>query len=135
MFKDIKTGNAITDGEQFRFWIVGRIEQWCKKNGVPFDAEKYGPRNSDAIEVKWGMYDKGDSRSEWASCSGMIGMSVLIRGDSTFYFRDIKDQVKCKEARLNAEGDYVLWKEDVEHTWEMHEDSVFLTLRWPDGNG
>ena len=28
------------------------------------------------------------------------------------------------------EGDYVIWKEDIEHTWKMLDDSVFLTLRW-----
>jgi hypothetical protein len=134
MLQDIKTGNTITDGKEFRFWVVGRVEKWCKANNVPFDTEKYGLRNSSNIEVKWGIYDKGDSRSEWASCSSMIGMSILLRGDSTFYFRDVKDHVKCTEVRLKDEGDYVLWKEEVEHSWNIHENSVFLTLRWPAGN-
>ena len=134
MFQEIKTGNTITDGKEFRFWVVGRVEQWCKARNIPFDPEKYGLRNSSNIEVKWGIYEKGDSRSEWASCSSMIGMSILIRGDAAFYFRDVKDQINYKEVRLKNEGDYVLWKEEVEHTWKIHENSVFLTLRWPAGN-
>jgi hypothetical protein len=32
--------------------------------------------------------------------------------------------------RLRNEGDYVIWREDMEHTWRMDEDSEILTLRW-----
>jgi len=131
MFQDIKTGNAIIDGKDFRFWIVGRIEHWCRENNIPFDTEKYSLRSSDSVEIKWGIYNKGDSRPEWASCSSMVGMSILITGDSTFYFREVNDPVKYREVSLKSEGDYVLWREEVEHTWEIHEDSTFLTIRWP----
>ena len=52
-----------------------------------------------------------------------------------FYFRDIDNHENRREVRLKAEGDYVIWKEHVEHTWKMDEDSVFLTLRWQSING
>lgn len=129
---NITSGNAITDGEEFRFWFVGRIETWCRENNVPFDAEKFGLRNAHDIEIKWGIYKKGETRSEWASSSDMTGMSILIRGDSIFTFREIHGPGEVKDVRLGKEGDYVIWREDVEHTWKMLEDSVFLTLRWRD---
>ena len=130
MLSDITTGNAKTDGRDFRFWFVGEIEKWCMENNISFDKGTFGLRNAGGIEIKWGTYKKGEVRSVWASCSSMTGMSILIRGDSTFYFRDIKDNSKKREVRLNSEGDYVIWKENVEHTWKIDEDSVFLTLRW-----
>ncbi len=130
MSLDITTGNTITDGKDFRFWIVGRIEEWCNDNDIPFDKEEFGLRNSKDIELKWGIYKKGDDRTEWASCSNMIGMSIILQGDSMFYFRDKNNHEKLKEVRLKSEGDYVIWREDVEHTWKMNEDSVFITLRW-----
>jgi hypothetical protein len=133
MLEDITTGNTVTDGREFRFWVVGEIEKWCSKINAPFDREKFGLRNSKEIEIKWGVYSKGEDRSEWASCSDRIGMSILIRGDSTFCFRNINDHARRREVRLKTEGDYVIWKENIEHTWRMDEDSVFLTLRWLPG--
>jgi hypothetical protein len=130
MLEDITTGNTVTDGRDFRFWVVGEIEKWCKEINAPFDRERFGLRNSKEIEIKWGVYSNGDVRSAWASCSGRIGMSILIRGDSTFNFRNINDHTMRREVRLKTEGDYVIWKENVEHTWRINEDSVFLTLRW-----
>jgi cupin superfamily acireductone dioxygenase involved in methionine salvage len=60
----------------------------------------------------------------------MTGMSILIRGDSIFTFREMNGQGDSREVRLMKEGDYIIWQENVEHTWKMLEDSVFLTLRW-----
>lgn len=130
MLENITTGNAIEDGKEFHFWVVGRIQEWCKGKNIPYETEKFGLRNTDTIEIKWGIYKKGDVRTEWASGSELTGMSILIRGDSTFYFRDIQNHDNLSEVRLRSEGDYVIWRERVEHTWKMDEDSVFLTLRW-----
>jgi len=127
---NVTTGNAKADGKEFRYWFVGGIEKWCSANNVPFDKERFGLRSTDGIEIKWGIYKKGEARSEWASSSDMTGMSILIRGDSIFTFREINGQGDSREVRLMKEGDYIIWQEDVEHTWEMLEDSVFLTLRW-----
>jgi cupin superfamily acireductone dioxygenase involved in methionine salvage len=127
---NVTTGNAITDGKEFRYWFVGAVETWCRENNLPFDAERYGLRSTDDIEIKWGVYKKGEVRPEWASSSDMTGMSILIRGDCIFTFREKAGEGRRREVRMTKEGDYVIWREDVEHTWEMHEDSVFLTLRW-----
>ncbi|HDH04945.1 MAG TPA: hypothetical protein ENH01_04430 [Nitrospirae bacterium] len=130
MLSDITTGNTRTDGKEFHFWFVGQIEKWCAKNNVPFDAERFGLRNTDDIEIKWGIYKKGELRSEWAACSDKTAMSILIRGDFTFIFREVDNHSKRREARLRHEGDYVIWRENIEHTWKMDEDSEIITLRW-----
>ncbi|UCD34067.1 MAG: hypothetical protein JSU90_07130 [Nitrospiraceae bacterium] len=131
MLDRITTGNAKDDGREFRFWFVGEIEKWCRQNALPFDARRYGFRNTGDLEVKWGTYKKGDIRHAWASCSGSMAMSILVRGDFTFLFRDPAAPRLCREVRLCDEGDYVIWREDVEHTWRMDEDSRIITLRWP----
>jgi hypothetical protein len=57
-------------------------------------------------------------------------MSILIRGDFTFTFREKSNHDNQSEVRLYNEGDYVVWQEDMEHTWRMDVDSEILTLRW-----
>jgi cupin superfamily acireductone dioxygenase involved in methionine salvage len=130
MLSDITTGNTKTDGKDFRFWFVGRIEKWCKDNDIPFDKERFGLRNTDDIEIKWGIYKKNEVRTVWASSSDKTAMSILIRGDFIFIFREVQNHSRLREVRLKDEGDYVIWREDMEHTWKMDEDSVILTLRW-----
>jgi hypothetical protein len=130
MISDITTGNATEDGKPFHFWFVGAIERWCKERDIPFQKETFGLRNSADLEIKWGMYKQGDERSDWASCSNMTAMSILIRGDFTFTFRDVHNPSHSRKVRLSREGDYVIWREDMQHTWKMGQDSVILTLRW-----
>lgn len=130
MSLDLIQGNALSDGADFHYWFVGRIDKWCKEQGIPFDSKKFGLRNTGDIEIKWGIYRKGDIRSEWASSSEMTGMSILIRGDCIFTFREQTDHDNIQDLRVKKEGDYIIWRERVEHTWKMLDDSVFLTLRW-----
>jgi hypothetical protein len=126
----ITTGNAKEDGRDFQFWFVGRIEEWCNQKNISFDPGRFGLRNSSGIEIKWGIYNKGEERIQWAECTDKTAMSILIRGGLVFYFRDPRDETPRREVRLQVEGDYVIWREDVLHTWRMEKDSEILTLRW-----
>ncbi len=130
MLSDITAGNAKSDGDEFRFWFVGQVEQWCRDTGIPFDKDKYGLRDSGEIEIKWGRYKSGDVRDVWASCSGKTAMSILVSGDFTFYFREVNDHKQSRDVRLRKQGDYVIWKEDIEHSWEVYQDCEIITLRW-----
>lgn len=130
MIDDITTGNAIADGSDFGYWFIGRFEQWCKEKGIPFDTDMFGLRNRSDIEIKWGIYKKGEVRSEWAECSDRTAMSILVRGDFVFTFSDPDHRERVRKVRLKEEGDYVIWREDVKHTWRMDKDSVILTMRW-----
>jgi hypothetical protein len=127
----ITTGNAVLDGKDFNCWFVGRIDRWCRDNNIPFEPDKFGLRNTGNLEIKWGIYRKGEVRADWAPCSDKTAMSILVKGDLIFTFRDLKSVSKIKEIRLKTQGDYVIWQEDVQqHTWRMEKDSVILTLRW-----
>jgi len=130
MSLNITQGNTKTDGRDFGFWFMGAIEKWCRDKNVPFDKEKFGLRNTEDIEIKWGIYKMDDVRDVWAGCSDKTGMSILIRGDFTFTFREKSNHENQVEVRLHKEGDYVIWREDMEHTWKMDADSEILTLRW-----
>ncbi len=130
MLQDITTGNAKKDGQEFRYWFVGQIEEWCRSNNIPFNSGRFGLRNTGDIEIKWGIYKKDEARNAWAPRSDKTAMSILIRGDFTFEFREADDHAKCTEVRLKTQGDYVVWREDVEHIWRMDEDSEILTIRW-----
>jgi hypothetical protein len=130
MTSSITTGNAKEDGRDFQFWFVGRLEEWCHQKNIPFDEGRFGLRNSSGIEIKWGIYNKGEERSQWAVCTAKTAMSILIRGGLVFHFRDPRQENPYREVRLQSQGDYVIWKENVLHTWRMEKDSVILTLRW-----
>jgi hypothetical protein len=131
MVSTITTGNAITDGRDFGYWIAGRMDKWCKDRNIPFEPDTLGLRNTGNLEINWGIYKKGEKRTDWAPCSNKTAMSILIRGDLVFTFRDSITSGKLKETRFKTEGDYVIWREDLQqHTWRMEQASVILTLRW-----
>ncbi|MBI4844076.1 MAG: hypothetical protein HY809_07130 [Nitrospirae bacterium] len=133
MISDITTGNSHIDAKEFRHWFIGDIRRWCAEKGEPFKPEKYKLRNTDNIEFRLGDHKKGEQRAGgWAVCSSSKAVSILIRGDITFKFRDPRDHSNSFTHRLASEGDYVMWKEDVEHWWETGEDSIILTVRWKD---
>ena len=49
-------GNANTDGERTRGWLLGH-----------FIGEGDDPRASRAVEVKWGVHPAGEGREGWAT--------------------------------------------------------------------
>ncbi len=131
MIKDITTGNSHKDAKEFRHWFIGDIKKWCEDKGVPFAPEKYKLRNTEGIEFRLGDHKKGESRvGGWAGCSDSRAVSFLIRGDIIFKFRNAQDHSESFTHELKEEGEYIMWKEDVEHWWETREDSIILTVRW-----
>jgi quercetin dioxygenase-like cupin family protein len=34
-------------------------------------------------------------------------------------------------ARLQRQGDYLVWGPGIEHTWQAENDSFVITIRWP----
>ena len=131
MIKDITTGNAHIDAREFRHWFIGDIKRWCEEKGAPFDPERYKLRNTKGIEFRLGDHKKGEEREGgWAGCSDSRAISILIRGDIVFKFRNPDDHSESFTHTLKEEGEYVIWKEDVEHWWGTNEDSIILTVRW-----
>lgn len=110
----IVVGNADRDGEAYRGWFVGHF--------VP---EAAGARSTGDVEVKWGVHRAGEVRDGWASSEHATSLSVLLQGRYRLFFPERAAVV------LARSGDYALWPAGVPHRWEIDEDSVILTVRWP----
>jgi hypothetical protein len=106
-------GNAATDGQDYRGWIVGHFIN---------DADSL--RQSKDVEIKWGIHPKGDTRADWQQDEYRTTVVLLIQG--TF-------RVNLTDASrlLTTPGDYVMWGPGTDHSWTAEEESVVLTVRWP----
>jgi quercetin dioxygenase-like cupin family protein len=108
-----RSGNAAQDGRETRGWIVGH-----------FIDPGEGIRSSKGVEVKWGIHAPGDKRQNWAADDHQATLALLVQGS----FR-----IDLTEASitLRKQGDYVVWRPGISHSWEALADSVVLTVRWP----
>ena len=108
--EEIYVGNATTDAAT-RGWLLGHF--------MPTG----DPRNSDAVEIKWGVHPAGEQRPGWVTDDPRSILSVLISGR----FRiDLPD----RSVVLARQGDYVVFH-GVNHTWQAEEESVVVSVRWP----
>jgi hypothetical protein len=113
------TGNAEVDGATFRGWIVGH-----------FIPEALGPRSSQAVEIKWGVHRRDETRQAWAATTHATTLSMLIRGSIRLFFRPTGETLLCQP------GDYAVWGPGVAHRWRIEDDdTVVLTVRWPSRPG
>jgi hypothetical protein len=132
MFPGVTTGNALADGREFEQWFIGDLRVWRDQAESRFEASRYGLRNTSALEIKWGVHNKGEARAAgWAPGSSKVTLSILIRGEFLLKFRLEADRSQVQTIALSSESDYAVWGENVEHTWEAIVDSVVLTVRWP----
>lgn len=109
---DWHVGNAATDGEAHRGWIVGH-----------FLADE-GVRHSEAVEIKWGLHPAGDERADWQSEEHRTTVLILVRGR-------FQIDLSLGSQVLERAGDYAMWGPGVGHSWRAEEDSVVITVRWP----
>jgi len=105
-------GSAPADGARNAGWVLGHF--------LPAD----DPRHSTAVEVKWGAHAAGDRRAEWVRGEQRTTLAVLVSGRFRLEFPE-------RAALLAEPGDYVLWGEGVDHSWQAEQDSVVLIVRWP----
>ena len=110
-------GNAKEEGVKSGGWFLGH-----------FITPEDDPRSTEDLEVKWGVHQAGDSRTEWAVNNQAATLSILIHGEFRLQFED-------KEIVLSREGDYVLWSAGVAHTWIAQTDCTILTVRYPSKPG
>lgn len=126
------TGNAFTDGQATRGWLVGDLAQWLQI-GPREAAARFGSRYSRGIEVKLSRHVKGD-RNEWKAPAANVTLGILVSGSMEIEFRE-PDGAAAYTPRvvLSELGAYVLWDgEAFEHQWRALEDTTLLTVRWPD---
>lgn len=109
----IQTGNAELDSLATRGWFIGS-----------FLGPDGGIRNTQDIEVKWGVHQAGEARDEWVTGETRTTLAILVSGEFVMEFRD-------KTIDLSAPGDYVMWDPGVDHKWHAVKDCTLLTVRWP----
>lgn len=131
----VQHGNAARDSSEFGQWLVGDFDSWATKSGATIDVETTGLRNTADVEMKWAFHPKGECRGRgWAPATGKQAISFLLRGTFGVRFRDPRNADIRQDVVLREFGDYVMWVEDVEHTWHALEDSLVLTVRWKPGS-
>ena len=108
----VLTGNAAADPSD-RGWFVGH-----------FMPDPDDPRATAAVEVKWAVYQGGESRSDWSLNNAGTTLAILVRGRFHLSFPG-------GSVRLTREGDFALWQPGVPHHWATDGPTVVLTVRWP----
>jgi hypothetical protein len=113
MSVDWLCGGAAEDSRDMRGWLLGH-----------FIKSSEGIRSSKNVEVKWGVHPSGDKRAGWTYGERRTTLVLLVQGN----FR-----IDLTEASvtLGRQGDYVMWRPGIEHSWEALADSIVLTVRWP----
>ena len=106
-------GNANTDGESTRGWLLGH-----------FIGEPDDPRATRAVEVKWGVHPAGEGRDGWATDEQRTTLLILVRGR-------FRLDLSVGSTTLAKEGDYAVWGPGIDHSWQAEEDSIVMTVRWP----
>jgi len=114
MNKSIEFGNLAEKAKTHRGWVVGHF------------IEKDDLLHSEAVEIKYHLAKKGETNESFAAVSEAHTLSVLMRGRFRLLFPE-----HGSEYILENEGDFVFWNPLVQHGWEVLEDTLLITVRWP----
>jgi hypothetical protein len=117
MSTQVVFGNAGAEGASRGGWFAGH-----------FITPENDARSTSILEVKWGVHQAGDCRTEWAVNVEATTLSILIKGRFRLQFPE-------QEILLSREGDYALWMAGVPHYWSAEDDSTIVTVRWPSLSG
>ncbi|WP_042430260.1 signal peptidase I [Streptacidiphilus anmyonensis] len=107
-------GNANEDADQHRGWLLGHFID--PVNGLA--------RQTQALEVKWGIHPAGQKRPEWVADDQRTALLLLVSGR-------FRLDLSLGSVTLEKQGDYVVWGPGIDHSWQAEEDSVVVTVRWP----
>jgi hypothetical protein len=106
-------GNAHTDGQDHRGWLIGH-----------FLDDEDGVRASRDVEVKWGIHPAGEDRGEWVTGEERTTLLILVGGQ-------FRLDLSVGSFTLENEGDYAIWGPGIDHHWQAEKDSIVITVRWP----
>lgn len=112
----IAQGNAADQGSGRNGWFLGHF------------LGPGEPLRSDQVELKWTKHPQGETNGKFTANRTASTIMVLVRG--AFRFTFLKDGA-VQEARLEKEGDYAFWGPGIAHRWDVEEDCLVLTVRWP----
>lgn len=106
-------GNARCDSEPFHDWLIGHF--------VPATG---GLRHSEDIEIKWGIHPQDSGDNQWTVNRLATSISILVSGVEQI-------SLPHRTFTLSNPGDYLVWGPGMPHRWQVMEDSVVITVRWP----
>ena len=114
---ELSCGNAVDDGSKAGRggWFIGH-----------FVAPGAGPATTDMVEVKWGVHAAGEVKAIEGVNQTATTMSLLVSGRFRLDFPSHGGSVT-----LVRPGDYAVWSPGVSHRWQVLEDAVVITVRWP----
>ena len=78
------------------------------------------------VEVKWGARVAGEIKAIEGVNQTSTTMSLLVSGRFRLDFPSHGSSVT-----LVRPGDYAVWSPGVSHRWQVLEDAVVITVRWP----
>jgi hypothetical protein len=107
----VYVGNAGVDAPADRGWLLGHF----RPGG---DA-----RQSDDVEVKWGVHARGEQRRQWVQEERRSTLVLLVSGR-------FRIELPGRDVVLAQQGDYVVFHE-LSHSWYAEEASVIVAIRWP----
>jgi hypothetical protein len=81
------------------------------------------PRHSEDVEIKWGIYARGDRRAQWVTDEKRTAVLILISGR-------FRVELPGRDVLLVRHGDYVVFH-GIGHSWLAEEESVVISVRWP----
>jgi quercetin dioxygenase-like cupin family protein len=107
-------GNAYDDAGRYRGWLLGHF----------VDPAQAGPCSTQAVEIKWGVHPKGQTRTEWTKDDQRTTVLVLMSGR-------FRLDLTVGSVTLERQGDYVVWGPGIDRSWHAEQDSTEITIRWP----
>jgi len=100
--------------QKYRGWVLGHF------------INEDSPFKTQNVEVKWGVHKEGESKANVEANDTASSLAVLIRGKFALSF-----PAQDKNITLENEGDYVFYGPDTPHSWQVLEDCLVITIRWP----
>lgn len=85
-----------------------------------------GPLKTENFELKWGKHKKGEKDTGGTEYKKAKTVGILIYGKFKFDFPSGN-----KTITLSKEGDYCFYDSGIAHNWEVLEDCLILSIRWP----
>ena len=114
-----RSGNAAKDDDR-RGWLVGH-----------FIDDTADPHYSKDVEIKWGLHQAGDERTEWSAGRHDRTILILVSGRWRLELASSHQHDIPTTVTVDTQGDYVLWEKGIDHRWRAEDDSVVITVRWP----
>lgn len=81
-------------------------------------------RSNPDVEVKWGDHPAGQERAQGTADDQRTTLLTLVSGR-------FRLDLTVASAMLERQGDYVVWGSGIDHSWQVEQNSVVITISLP----